>query len=75
MKILLFHSKKFPITKEAQNIIDNEFQNHKFFTVNSRNSLFQELPDTDIFLTGVFTKEMADISKKLKVGKCTKCRG
>ena len=66
MKILLFHSKKFPITKEAQNIIDNEFQNHKFFTVNSRNSLFQELPDTDIFLTGVFTKEMADISKKLK---------
>ena len=66
MKILLFHSKKFPITKEAQNIIDNEFQNHKFFTVNSRNSLFQELPDTDIFLTGVVTKDMADISKKLK---------
>ena len=66
MKILLFHSKKFPITEEAQNIIDNEFQNHKFISVNSRNALFQELPDTDIFLTGVFTQEMADISKNLK---------
>ena len=66
MKILLFHSKKFPITEEAQNIIDNEFENHKFLSVNSRNALFQELPDTDIFLTGVFTQEMADISKNLK---------
>ena len=66
MKILLFHSKKFPITEEARNIMDNEFKNHKIFTVNSRNALFQELPDTDIFLTGVFTKEMTDISKKLK---------
>ena len=66
MKILLFHSKKFPITEEAQNIIDNEFKNHKFISVNSRNALFQELPDTDIFLTGVFTQEMADISKNLK---------
>ena len=66
MKILLFHSKKFPITEEAQNIINNEFENHKFISVNSRNALFQELPDTDIFLTGVFTQEMADISKNLK---------
>lgn len=66
MKILLFHSKKFPITKEAQDIINNEFQSHKFVTVNSKNALFQELPDTDIFLTGVFSKEMLDISSNLK---------
>ncbi|MCP1223876.1 D-2-hydroxyacid dehydrogenase [Sebaldella sp. S0638] len=66
MKILLFHSKKFPITEEAQNIIDNEFKGQKFVVVNSRNTLFQELPDTDIFLTGVFTQEMADTAKKLK---------
>jgi D-2-hydroxyacid dehydrogenase (NADP+) len=66
MKILLFHSKKFPITKEAQNIIDNEFHGHKFVTVNTREDLFNELPGTDIFLTGVFSREMLDISKNLK---------
>ena len=66
MKILLFHSKKFPLTEEAQNIINKEFQNQKFVVVNSRNALFQELPDTDIFLTGIFTQEMADMSKNLK---------
>lgn len=66
MKILLFHSKKFPLTDSATDIINKNFVNHNFKLVNSYESLIKELPDTDIFITGKFTKEMLEYAKNLK---------
>lgn len=66
MKILLFHSKKFPLTDSAIEVINNNFANHNFKLINSYENLIKELSDTDIFITGKFTKEMLKAAKNLK---------
>lgn len=66
MKIILLYNKKVPLTDNTHKIIEKEFSGHEFILTNSYEKLFDELPDTDILITGKFTEEMLAVAKNLK---------